>query len=175
MKTDEHYYLGKVLKTFGIKGELLVLLDVDDIENYANLKSVFILLGGNMVPFSISSLKLRQNNQVQIRLQEVDDPDQTELLIGCDLYLPISALPTLADDQFYYHEIVGYQVFDDVHGFLGTVDRVIDIPMQALLQVSNQGKEILIPLVDEVIRKVDKKKREIYLQVPDGLIELYLE
>ncbi len=174
MKTEEHYFLGKVLKSFGIKGELLAFFDVDNTADYTNLKSVFVFIGGNMVPFSISELRLRQNNQVQIRFKDIDDPNQAEILIGCELYLPLSALPPLADHQFYYHEIVGYQAFDEAFGYIGTVDRVIDFPMQALLQVSNQGKEILIPLVDEVIVKVDKKKREIYLNVPEGLIELYL-
>ncbi|MDP2423719.1 MAG: ribosome maturation factor RimM [Bacteroidales bacterium] len=175
MKAEGYYYLGKILRLLGTKGEMLVYLDVDDPGNYETLDMVFVLVGGNMVPFEVANIKLRHNNQVHLTLQDVDDTEQAEVLVGCSIYLPLSALPVLTDNQFYYHEIIGYEVVDEVYGFIGTVEQVLDYPLQALLQVSKEGKEILIPIVDEIITWVDKKNRCMHIKAPEGLVDIYLE
>jgi ribosomal 30S subunit maturation factor RimM len=88
---------------------------------------------------------------------------------------PLSALPRLSEKQFYFHEIAGYTVVDQVQGEIGKVEKVLDYPMQALLQVMKGTKEILIPVADEIILKVDRKNRLLHIHAPEGLIEMYLE
>ena len=175
MEIKGFYYLGKILKPLGIRGELLIYLDVDDPEKYQKLEAAYVFVGGNLVPFIVLEINLRSAKQAVIRFQDIDDVDQTEVLTGAGLYLPLSALPQLDENQFYYHEIEGFMLIDQEFGALGTVEKVLDFPMQALLQVMHNGKEVLIPIADEIILKVDKENRVIHIQAPEGLIAMYLE
>jgi 16S rRNA processing protein RimM len=90
------------------------------------------------------------------------------------MYLPITGLPPLNDNQFYYHEIIGYRVTDQTHGDIGIIEDVLDLPHQALFQIRFGEKEILIPVVDEIILKIDKRQKLLLIRAPEGLIEIYL-
>ncbi len=83
-------------------------------------------------------------------------------------------LPKLRDDQFYYHEIIDYQVEDEVLGTLGTVKEVYSTGAQDVLIMIYKGHEVLIPLLDEIIPKVDKQAKVVHSRLPDGLLDVYL-
>ena len=74
----------------------------------------------------------------------------------------------------YYHEIIGFTVIDNEFGEVGTVTSVNDTTAQALFEIDRNGKEILIPINDQFIQKVDHAGKTIFLEVPEGLIDLYL-
>lgn len=175
MEIESHYFLGKILKPIGLDGHLLVFLDVDDASHYQNLDAVFAFIGGNLIPFLIEEITLRPGKQAQVKFQDIDSVDQTNLLTGTSLYLPIAALPILGENQFYYHEITGFTVIDKNFGEVGKIEKVLDYPLHALLQVKHGDKEILIPVADEIIIKVNKQDRVIHTDAPEGLIEMYLE
>lgn len=174
MEVKGHYYLGRIIKPVGLKGHVMVFLDVDDPGSYNSLDTIFAMVGGNLVPFIIEDLQQRPNNQVQIKFHDIDSPDQADVLLGSPLFLPLEALPELKENQFYYHEIKGFSVIDEEFGEIGAVEKVLDYPMQALLQVFHEKKEVLIPVADEIIIKVDRNKRLIHIRAPEGLIEMYL-
>jgi 16S rRNA processing protein RimM len=83
-------------------------------------------------------------------------------------------LPKLRDDQFYYHEIIDYQVEDEVLGTLGTVKEVYSTGAQDVVIMIYKGHEVLIPLLDEIIPKVDKHAKVVHSRLPDGLLDVYL-
>ncbi len=83
-------------------------------------------------------------------------------------------LPKLTGNKFYYHEVIGWQVIDKEKGDIGTIASVIDYPAQALFQIMKNDKEILIPIIDQVIKKVDRDKKTMHIEAPNGLIDLYL-
>ena len=91
------------------------------------------------------------------------------------LYLPLEFLPKLNDDKFYFHEIIGYKIEDKNFGFVGIVKSVNDSTAQSLFEIDNNGIEILIPMNDEFISKVDKENKTIFVDTPEGLIDLYLD
>lgn len=174
MNKDDYFYLGKVLKTFGSKGHLLVYLDVDNPESYSNLETLFIGIDNDRIPYFVRELELKQKNNVVIGLEDVETVDDARLFVGRELYLPSGMLPQLKGKKFYYHEIIGFSVIDENHGNIGMVSSVLDLPHQSLMQVMLGTKEILIPVVDAVLLKVDRKKRELQIRAPEGLIEVYL-
>jgi 16S rRNA processing protein RimM len=90
------------------------------------------------------------------------------------LYLPMSFLPPLTGKKFYYHEIKGFNVIDEVSGNIGIIENIIDHSGNALFVIINNGKEILIPITDEIIKKVDRLKKTIEVKTPEGLIEIYI-
>lgn len=175
MEIKDHYYLGKIFKPVGVQGDVIIFLDVDDPSQYSDLEAVLVFAGGNLIPFMIQNLQLRPGKQALVRFHDIDNVDQTDVLIGAGLYLPLTALPKLGEHQFYFHEVVGFAVVDENFGALGKVEKVLDYPMQALLQVSYENKEVLIPVADEIITRVDKTNGIIHIKAPEGLIEMYLD
>ena len=174
MNKDDFFYLGKILKTHGNKGQVIVLLDVDDPEDYLALESVYLDLHGERIPFFIGSLELKHNRKAVIQFQDFDSIEDADSLQGLEMYLPITKLPALKGNRFYYHEIIGFAVVDQQHGDIGLVEDILELPHQSLFQIRHGGKEILVPIVDDIILKVDRKKKQLLISAPEGLIEIYL-
>jgi 16S rRNA processing protein RimM len=174
MNKEDFYYLGKILKTHGNKGQVQVHLDVDDPETYHKLESVYLDLHGERIPFFITTLELKHNRKAIVQFQDFDTLEDAESLQGLEMYLPIAELPALKGNQFYYHEIKGFEVVDKNHGNIGVVEDILELPHQSLFQIRFGEKEILIPIVDDIIHKVDRKKKILVIGAPEGLIEIYL-
>lgn len=172
---EGHFYLGKVVKLFANKGALLVYLDVDDPEDYINLESVFVRMNNQLIPFFIEDIELRHKNNAIFVFSDVDSTEQASMLIGNQLFLPLNMLPPLTGNKFYYHEIKGFTVTDSQYGPTGVIEEVMEYPHQAVMRILNQNKEILIPINDEIVVNVDRKNRNLDIDAPEGLIEMYME
>ncbi|WP_250433239.1 ribosome maturation factor RimM [Hanstruepera flava] len=175
MKKDDCFYLGKIVKKYSFKGELLIKLDTDEPDLYENLDALFVDLRNNLVPFFIESSQLHKSDLLRVKFEDVDTEGDADALLKSDIYLPLEFLPKLEGDKFYFHEIIGFQVIDKNHGSIGIVKSVNDSTAQALFEIDHNGIEILIPMNDEFIVKLDKTKKEIIVDTPEGLIDLYLE
>jgi len=174
MTKEECFYLGRIVSKFSFKGEVLIKLDTDEPESYLEMESVFVEYDNNLVPFFIERSSLQKSNLLRVKFEEVDSEEDAEDLMKCDLYLPLNLLPELDDDQFYFHEVIGFTVEDEIYGTVGTLTGVNDTTTQALFEIAKDGKQILIPMNDQFLVKVDKKNKTIYVKTPEGLIDLYL-
>lgn len=175
MQKEACFYLGKIVKKYSFKGEVLVKLDTDEPEIYENLESVFVDLRGNLVPFFIQTAQLHKSELLRIKFEDVDNEDDADAILKSDLYLPLEFLPKLEDDKFYYHEIIGFTVEDVNYGKVGVITGINDTTAQAIFEIDSNGIEILIPMNDHFILKVDKQNKAIIVETPEGLIDLYLE
>ena len=174
MRKEECFYLGKIVSKFSFKGEVLAKLDTDEPELYENLESVFISLGNNLVPFFIRRCRLHKSNLLRIEFEEVNEEADADRIMGSELFLPLSFLPKLEGDKFYFHEVIGFTVVDSVHGNIGIVQSVSDTTSQALFEVLKGDKQLLIPINDQIITKVDRETKTIQVTTPEGLVDLYL-
>lgn len=174
MTVDECFQLGYVIKKHGLSGEVNIILDVDNPQEYKGLESVFVEINEKLVPFFIGSISLR-GNKATVRFEDVDTADQADELRGKKLFLPLSLLPDLGEGQFYYHQIIGYRVVDKNSGEIGVVKDIYASPNQDLLAVDQAGKEILIPVIDDIITGVDHNQNELRVNLPEGLLDIYLE
>ena len=173
MDTKDCYQLGRITKAWGCKGQVVLFLDVDTPEDYLELDSAFVELKGQLVPHFFHVDQLNGNKAI-VTFEEIS-AEQATALCGHSLYLPLDLLPKLEGNKFYFHEVVGFKVIDSEKGDIGTLAQVIDYPAQPLFQVMKNDVEILIPVIDEVIDKVDREQKTLYLSAPKGLIDLYLD
>ncbi|MFP2997493.1 ribosome maturation factor RimM [Spongiivirga sp. MCCC 1A20706] len=174
MRKEDCFYLGTIVSKFSFKGELLIKLDTDEPEAYEKLESVFIALGNNLVPFFIERSSLQKSSLLRVKFEDVNDEADAESLLKSDLYLPLEFLPKLEGNQFYFHEIIGFAIEDKQFGKVGIISGVNDASSQALFEIDRQGTEILIPINDDFIIEVNRETKIIKVDVPEGLIELYL-
>ncbi|MCJ7759237.1 MAG: ribosome maturation factor RimM, partial [Gillisia sp.] len=173
MLKQDCFYLGKIVSQFSFKGELLIKLDTDEPEAYTEMESVFVDINENLVPFFIVKSSLHRSTLLRVRFEDVDSEEEADEIMKCSVYLPLTMLPELEGDKFYFHEIIGYTVEDINYGNIGKVVSINDSTAQALFEIEKGDKQILIPMNDEFIEKLDKKNKIIYLKTPEGLIDLY--
>lgn len=173
MTKDDCFYLGRIAKTHGIKGEVTIRLDVDDPSAYHDMKYFLLEINKVLTPFFVEKMTC-SGDKVFVKVQDINTVEAASALTGKEVFLPLELLPKLSGKQFYYHEVKGFLLIDEVHGELGPINDVIEYPTQAIIQVFKDKKEILIPILDQVIQKVDRKTKKLYIKAPDGLIDMYL-
>ncbi len=179
MNLDECYYLGYTSKIHGKQGELTIKLDVDFLEECKRLESVLIQINKtdtSLIPFFISKSQFQNNSTLRVKLDDVNEIIDAKPLVGKGVYIPNSLLPTLSGNQFYHHEVTNFKIIDTNYGEVGQLNQILNYPKQAIFEVINTDKkEILIPVVDDIINYIDRANKTITVTVPDGLIDLYLE
>ena len=174
MKIEECFYLGKIVRKYSFHGELLIKLDTDQPELYENLEAVFIDYRNTFIPFSIESSQLHKSDLLRIQFEDVHTEAEADSLLKSDVYLPLEFLPKLEGNKFYFHEVIGFSIEDVNFGKVGIIKGVNDSTAQALFEIEKDGKEILIPVNDQFIVKVDRTKKTVIVDTPEGLIDLYL-
>ncbi len=174
MRKEECFYLGKVAKKFSFKGELLVYLDTDEPELYEDMESVFVEFNNNLVPFFIEQSSLHKNDFLRVKFEDVNTEAEAEDLLNCPIYLPLTMLPKLVGNKFYFHEVIGFDVEDKRLGVVGQIVSINDSTAQPLFEVLKGDVEILIPMIDLFLVKIDRDNRKVVMDLPEGLIEMYL-
>ena len=175
MTIKDCFYLGKIVKKYSFKGELLAKLDTDEPAIYENLDAIFIDLNSTLIPFFIEKSQLHKSDLLRLKFDDINNEEDAEALLKSDLYLPLELLPKLEGNKFYFHEIINFKLIDENFGLVGVVKGVNDTTAQALFEVDRDGIEILIPLNDDFIKKIDRTNKSITVNTPKGLIQLYLD
>jgi 16S rRNA processing protein RimM len=178
---DDVFELGQIVKTHGLKGQMLFIIDVDEPASYTGTKHLLINMAGRLVPFFVAGWAPRRSasgnqEEVILSLEGITGVDAAQQLVGEKAYLSTSELAPLADGRYYFHELVGAQVIDDEHGAIGVVESVLEMPQQLILQITHtSGKEILMPLNDQTLHAFDREAKQVKTAMPPGLMEIYLE
>lgn len=175
MRKEDCFYLGHISRKHGLKGEIIAFFDTDQKENYTNLESVLLLMQDELVPFFIDESAQNSKGHFILKFEDVNTLKEAESLIGRELYLPLSILPKLSGKAFYFHEVIGFKVIDALFGEVGICKTIQDHTAQPIFIVERNENEILIPAVDQFIKKIDRENKEILLNCPPGLIELYID
>ncbi len=174
MRKEDCFYLGKIVRKHSFKGEVVIKLDTDEPELYQNMESVFVLHGTNLIPFFIEKSLLQKGNQLRTKFEGVDTEIDADSILKSGVYLPLTLLPKLTGDQFYYHEIIDFIMVDTNYGEVGKITGVNESSAQPLFEVNKNGVEIFIPMIDDFIAKIDRKNKQVLVETPEGLIDLYL-
>ena len=102
------------------------------------------------------------------------DLDKSERLIKKEVYIPSSQVPKLNEEQFFNRDIIDYKIYNKEGEFIGIAEEIIEIPNNTIIQTSIDGNEVLIPFNENTLIKINKNKKELTIEIPDGLIELYI-
>lgn len=152
---------GMLTKTHGTRGELRAEIDfVYPINEWA-----FLEISGKPVPFLVESISGTDESPI-LKLKWIDRPEQAANLVGCALLAPVDPAAVASDD----HDIIGWQIVDVNIGVLGTVEEILEMPGQWLIQTTYNQQELLLPMAFVV--KEDKKKKVVSVEVPEGMVEI---
>ena len=175
MRKKDCFYLGKIARKHSFKGEVVIALDTDEPELYKNMESVFVALGSNLIPFFIEKSLLQKGNKLRVKFEEINTQQDAESILNTEVYLPLSILPKLTGNKFYFHEIIGFKAIDKNKGFIGVIEAVNDSAAQTFLEIQHDNSTtILVPLLDTFIKNVDRVNKTLHIEAPEGLIDLYI-
>ena len=163
--------IGKLGKPKGLHGQLHAYFQIEFASRLKKHDTFFLSVRGKKLPYSVEELDIDPSGSALILLEEIDNRTKSESFRGAEIFTPESNLKKLskanAGDNF-----IGFTVTDKVHGLLGVVDDMFQLPSHPMVQVSFQGKNILIPLVEEYELKINPKAKTISLLLPDGFLEI---
>lgn len=169
-KTDL-YRVGFIMKPHGLKGEVTVSLDPDSPADWSNLKSVFVDIKGQIVPYFIESISLK-GDKVFVKFEDVSSIDDARKLQKHSLYLQKKHRPKLQRGDFYNDEVIHFVVEDATLGALGRVVAVEQTNQSRFLIIEHNTKELMIPVTGPFITGINKSKQKISVNLPDGFLDI---
>ena len=174
MTKDTCFYVGKIVKTHGLKGEVTLRIDNEQFDEIEELNYFLLDINDKLIPYFVENITFHSNKSF-VLFQDLKTLEAANQLVGISSYLPLDLLPEKDGNDFYSHEVVDFLVIDEEKGELGKVQEIIEYPTQSLIQIVINGKEVLIPIHDDIIQDVDREEKKIYIKAPNGLIDMYLE
>ncbi len=163
----DYVIIGKIIDTFGVKGELKVY-PLAPQEVFQNLKKVYLKrVGGDYVPFRVERVK-EHGQLFVLKFKGYDSIDAIEQFKGAHLFLPQKQLPKREEDEFYAYELVGMEVVTDRGRKLGRVKRVEDFGVYDMLVLEDE--RIMVPFVGDIVLSVSREKG--LITVKEDLIPL---
>jgi 16S rRNA processing protein RimM len=174
MEKADFFRIGSVLKTKGLKGEMNMYVDFEGLDKI-KLDAVFIEIAGKLVPYFVSSIKYLQKNAAYLVLEDVDTIEKASPLVRKDIFLPNKLKPKKKKQEFTLMDLVGFTAIDENEGELGIISAIHEYPKQLIAAVTYKNCEVLFPLNEEIIKGIDVVSEILTVDLPDGLLEIYLD
>lgn len=163
--------LGRITKVSGYEGAVTIRLEKIFLENIPGMESVFLEIEGRLVPFFISDSDYSGADILKLRFEGYDSVDKINEYVGCRVFLTIGKPDQTQSDDI--QSLIGYQVFIESNKLIGVISTVVLNPGQWLLSIiSENKKEILIPFHEDFIVKINKKKKTLLMDIPEGLTDI---
>lgn len=168
----EYFNIGRFVATFGLKGELVLKHTLGKKTSLKGLATVFIEeKKESFIPWFIESTKIKNEEELYVKIEGIDTREQALILTQKQVWLPETDFKKYASKSTPI-SFLGYDIVEnDI--VLGKILEVIEQPHQVLCRIDLEGKEAFIPLHEETIRKVDKKKGQVVVDLPEGLLDIY--
>ncbi len=164
--------VGTVSRSHGLKGAFKVNITVEASPQFEENEPVFIQLQGEPVPFFVEEISSASSNSIVLKVEDLDTIEATDRFIGLEILLPSGKVPRTLKDEA--HSIIGVEVYDIHHGQIGKILGIMHLPKQSVQEEEKEGKQILIPFVEEVVIEIDDENQSVMVETPDGLVDLYM-
>jgi 16S rRNA processing protein RimM len=172
---NNYFNIGKLVSAYGLDGELVMRHSLGKKSTLKGVVAIFLEERKNsFIPYFPQKISAKDNEHVYVKLEGIDTKEMAQKLVKTQVYL--------SEADFKEHTsssaplaLLGFAVEDQQRGPLGMIEEVIEMPMQVLVKVMIQGKEALLPINEQSLVKIDKKAQVVFLDLPDGLIDLYID
>jgi 16S rRNA processing protein RimM len=166
--------IGYFQKPHGIKGGLSLFFEPQYDLSLENEPTLFLEIDGLLVPFFVNEeegIRFRSSESAIVQLDWVENEDQARKLCGLSVFLRNEDVVS-PKEEISIHHLVGFDLYDQQIGKIGTIERVEDYGGNLLFQLQYQGKEILIPFNEELLTDLDDQEKTIEMQCPEGIFDL---
>lgn len=166
----EYIEIGQIVNTNGLKGVVKVNPFTDDISKFEDLKYVYIQLKNELKKIKIEQVRYNKN-QVLLKLEGIDSIEEAEKYRNFYLKTEKESQEDLGEDTYYIVDLIGIDVYSDKNEYLGKIEDVFPTGSNDVYVVKdNLGKQILIPAIADVVKKVDLKNKKMIINLIPGLV-----
>lgn len=167
IRKDDVYKIGKLGKTHGIKGEISMQVD-DDVFDRVDADYLVLELDGIMVPFFMEEYRFKTDETALVKFEGIDTQERARELTGTEVFFPRNLAEANDDGELSYAQLVGYTVINSSTGKpVGTIAFVDEQTINIMFELEDGT---LLPASEELIADIDTKKKEITLDIPEGLL-----
>jgi 16S rRNA processing protein RimM len=170
---DQYFSIGHFAATFRLEGELILQHNLGKKTDFKGVQAVFIEEGKDrFLPFFIEKAKSKSDNESYLKLDGISTKEKAHLLCTKKVWLRDEDFRRLAGKTAPI-SLIGYTLLDK-EKIIGVIDQVIEQPHQILCSIIINEKEVLIPLNESTIQKINHPKKQVHTDLPEGLLEIYL-
>lgn len=170
--SDNYRNIGKLVATFGLQGEMVLQHRLGKKTALKGLKTIFIEeRKGEMLPWFVENVRGKGDEDVYIKLEGIDTKEAARRLAQKEVWVPETEVGQFAGKSAPI-SLVGYHLWQGKED-LGEILEVFEQPHQVLCRIDLAGKEALIPIHEETLQKIDRKGRRVFVELPDGLLDVY--
>jgi 16S rRNA processing protein RimM len=167
-----YFKIGKLVATYGLKGEIVLKHSLGKKTALKNLEALFLEeKEDSFIPYFIQSAKIKNEAEVYVKLEGIDSRESAHTLTPKAVWLPEADFKRLAAASAPI-TMLGFTMMND-DDELGEILEVIEQPHQLLCKILLNGNEVLIPIHEASLKKIDKKNRKVFVTLPDGLLDIY--
>ena len=172
---NNYFSIGKLVATFGLQGELILKHSLGKKSALKGVEAIFLEeRPDSFIPYFVQQSSAKDHEHIYLKLEGIDTKEAARPLVQTRVYLLEADFKKQAGSATPL-SLLGFTVQDEQHGALGVIEEVIEMPMQVLAKVMIKGQEALLPLNEQSLLKIDKKKQVVYRDQPDGLLDIYLK
>ena len=169
IRKEEVFKIGVINKPHGVKGEVSFTF-TDDIFDRVDCDYLILLMDGILVPFFMEEYRFRSDTVALVKFEGIDTAEQARKFTNVEVYFPKKFMDE-QEDVTSWNFFIGFRVEDVHHGYLGEITDVDDTTINVLFSIEKDGEELLLPAHEEFIIDLDREKKVMKVDVPDGLIE----
>ncbi len=163
---------GKISKPYGLRGELIIILNPSGTKSIEPEYPLFIDIDGQRVPFFVEEIDPVSEDQAIVKLEFIDSVAEARAVCGCDIYPGPYQDREKGKNSFDLNDVVTFMAYDGQNDLLGTITEFIPDKNNPVLIVDYKGRELMVPAANEIIERIDNKARTVHFNLPEGLTEL---
>ena len=163
------FAIGEIVKTRGLRGCLKVSSYAETQKNFAGLKSIYIEKpAGEKNHHNIRKIGV-SGKFLFIELEGIEDVESARGFVGCTIFVPKELFPDLAENEYYWQDIIGLNVFSEEGKHLGRIESVFPTGSNDVYVCKGGPREILLPAIADVIKSIDIDRRVMNVKLMEGL------
>jgi 16S rRNA processing protein RimM len=168
---NEYFKIGRIAATHGTDGLFILQHSLGKKTSVKGLETIFIEeKKESFLPYFISSSKIKSDHETFIKLDGIDSKEAARFLLKKEVWLNENDFKKFSASAAPI-SLLGFTIIND-NVELGEVIEVIEQPHQILCTIVHNAKEIFIPVHQDFLEKMDKKNRKLYLNLPEGLLDI---
>lgn len=165
-----HVLIGKIVGIHGVKGNTRLRSYAESLSVFKSGSSILIRdLDGRENHYEINWVKPHTGTPL-LSLKGITNRDQAKALIGGELFIPQSELPELDEDTYYWHDLIGLEVYTQAEEYLGRIESIIETGSNDVYVVKKDDEEVLIPALESVVLEIDLQRKRMRIDLPEGLV-----
>jgi len=163
--------IGTIITKHGFNGSLILKVSGKYSNNLSIVDFLFIEINKKHIPFKLDSIKTFKNKSYKIKFNEVNDDAYANQLISKSVFIKSNDYPDLKKETNIYSAIMNFSAFNN-EAKIGEIVNINENLPQPVFEINYKSKTVMVPIHEDLIIKIDKENKNIFLRIPDGLLDI---